>query len=105
MRVGGENIFVAIIVKIGKPVTPAAPANGLWAKLAHVSGVLKTAFADDAKQRKRDAGERGHRDVGKSVVVVVAEIGAHAVHGLTMVQQRHACREANFLERAVAAVM
>ena len=64
MRIGGEKIFVAVIIEIEKPVTPAAPANGLRAKLACVGGVLKAPFADVAKQRKRVAGERGHRDVG-----------------------------------------
>jgi len=56
MRVGREKIFVAIIVKMDKPVTPAAPANCLRAELARVSGVLKAAFAHITKQRKRVAG-------------------------------------------------
>src|SRR5262249_32596380 len=105
MGVGRKKVLVAVVVEIERPVTPAAPANGLRAKLARVGNVLKIPFADVAKQRKRVAAERGYRDVGKSVVIVVAEVGAHAGHGLAMVQQRHARRETDLLERAVAAVV
>src|SRR5206468_7461116 len=98
-----EHILPAVVVEVDEAHAPAAAAGAREADAARKSRVPKEAFALVAEQRKSLAGERGDDEVRQAVVVVVAEIGAHARNGPAVVGQPDAGGQRDLLKRSGAA--
>ena len=104
MRVRGEEILAAIVVEVGQR---DAPAGQMRRELAHVGrkrGIAKLAFAGVVKQRIGLAGQGREDKIRKPVVIEIAEVHAHGRNRLAVVRQRHARRQRDLRERAVAVV-
>src|SRR4029077_162715 len=102
-RIGGEKIFQSVIVKVSNGVTPTGEIRSERGQTKGVSLVDKFS-ALIAEERKGVAQSAGNEDVGLSVVVDVAKVGAHSRDGLAVLVISHAQYNTRFRESAVLIV-
>src|SRR5262245_11242480 len=105
MSLRDEEVLQAVIVIVEEMSAPTRERQCRSADTGRVGDVAEAAVAVLSKQPVSFVREIGDDDVRASVVIVVAEIDAHARKRLAVFGESHARREAKFFERAIAIVV
>ena len=105
VRVRAHQVFPAVIIQIGHSGAPTSSRGGEDGKAAWVRGILKHAAAQVVKQQEGLVVQVGNKNVGKPIVVVIAEVRPHTGDRHAGVRQRDSRLERHFLKGAVAAVV
>src|ERR1700690_3602392 len=100
-----EQILPTIVVVVDEVRAPAREDKSRSANTRPVGYIAEGAVAVVAKKRVTLIGEVSDDEVRKSVVVVIAEVGAHSGEGLAVLVIAHSGQGSNFCECAVSVVV
>ena len=104
-RLRDEKILPAVVVVIEQVRAPTGKSKSRAAHAGRVGHIPKGAVAVVAKKHVAFVGEIGDHDIGTAIIIVVAEIRAHAGEGLAILVVSNARQQPDFAERAVAVVV
>ena len=89
MRLRHKDVFPAITVIIKETRAPAGECQSCTAQAGLIGHVTKCAIAIVAKEHVAFIGKVSDNDVGKTIVIVIAEVHAHAGEGLSVFVVSH----------------
>src|SRR5258708_3003906 len=78
VRVGAEQILVAVVVEIINPCTPPAHLEPRESNPAFIGSHLENFSVLVAKEGKRFSAKRGYEKAGSPIVAPVAKVNPHA---------------------------
>src|SRR5258708_33179765 len=105
MRVGGEQVFVSVIVEVLDARAPAAPFETAKSDASLVTVIAEESIAFVAEQRAGFATEGRHDQTGLAAVIQIAKIHAHAGNGNSIVGIGDEGLDADFIESFATTVL